>query len=183
MDAKFKEAIELIQYFVDRVEAGTIRSRITYGKYKDFLDSITYHKLTEQPRQEGEVKCKICNDEGWIIENEGRTSAPCPNCGCREKFSSPPSQTLDREKVKEILKSYFLKALGINIEAFWDHITDAICSLAVPTLSEEEIEKLWNRFSFEMVTVDDHGELTGTDVKLMTKPEFELAIKELTKKE
>ena len=36
----YKEAIELIQYFTNRVENGTIRSRITYGKYKDFLNRI-----------------------------------------------------------------------------------------------------------------------------------------------
>ncbi|HCT86241.1 MAG TPA: hypothetical protein DF296_13700 [Candidatus Margulisbacteria bacterium] len=36
----YKEAIELIQYFTNRVENGTIRSRTTYGKYKDFLNRI-----------------------------------------------------------------------------------------------------------------------------------------------
>jgi len=39
-DEIIEEATELIQYFVDRVEAGTIRSRTTYKKYKDFLDKI-----------------------------------------------------------------------------------------------------------------------------------------------
>lgn len=34
------EALDLLQYFVDRVEAGTIRSQTTYKKYKDFLDNI-----------------------------------------------------------------------------------------------------------------------------------------------
>ena len=35
-----KEAIELIEYFVNRVEEGTIRSKITYGKYKTFLEKL-----------------------------------------------------------------------------------------------------------------------------------------------
>lgn len=34
------EAVELIEYFVDRVEAGTIRSTKTYTKYKEFLSRI-----------------------------------------------------------------------------------------------------------------------------------------------
>ena len=36
--AEFDEAVKLLQYFVDRVEAGTIRSKTTYAKYKEFLD-------------------------------------------------------------------------------------------------------------------------------------------------
>ena len=35
-----KEALELLQYFVTRVEEGTIRSRVTYKKYKTFLDKV-----------------------------------------------------------------------------------------------------------------------------------------------
>ena len=35
---QLKEALELLQYFVTRVEAGTIRSQTTYNKYKTFLD-------------------------------------------------------------------------------------------------------------------------------------------------
>jgi len=37
---QYLEALDLLQYFVDRVEAGTIRSKTTYKKYKDFLDNI-----------------------------------------------------------------------------------------------------------------------------------------------
>ena len=44
-DEMLNEAIELIQYFVDRVEIGTIRSHTTYGKFKDFLKKIEYKKL------------------------------------------------------------------------------------------------------------------------------------------
>jgi len=33
-----EEALELLQYFVDRVEAGTIRSQTTYNKYKNYLN-------------------------------------------------------------------------------------------------------------------------------------------------
>ena len=36
----FSEAVELIEYFVNRVEEGTIRSSKTYTKYKDFLSKI-----------------------------------------------------------------------------------------------------------------------------------------------
>lgn len=36
----YSKAIELIKYFVDRVEAGTIRSKTTYAKYKEFLASL-----------------------------------------------------------------------------------------------------------------------------------------------
>ena len=32
------EAIQLIKYFLDRVEDGSIRSKTTYRKYKDFMD-------------------------------------------------------------------------------------------------------------------------------------------------
>jgi len=34
------EAVELIRYFVNRVEVGSIRSIETYKKYKDFLNKI-----------------------------------------------------------------------------------------------------------------------------------------------
>lgn len=37
---QYLEALDLLQYFVDRVDAGTIRSKTTYKKYKDFLDNI-----------------------------------------------------------------------------------------------------------------------------------------------
>ncbi len=43
-DKKFQEAKELIEYFVNRCEEGSIRSRTTYAKYKSFLDSL------EQPK-------------------------------------------------------------------------------------------------------------------------------------
>jgi hypothetical protein len=39
-EERLLEALELLQYFVDRVEAGTIRSKTTYKKYKDFLNNI-----------------------------------------------------------------------------------------------------------------------------------------------
>ena len=39
-EERLLEALDLLQYFVDRVEAGTIRSKTTYKKYKDFLDNI-----------------------------------------------------------------------------------------------------------------------------------------------
>ena len=35
-----EEAIGLLEYFVNRVENGTIRSRTTYAKYKNFLAKI-----------------------------------------------------------------------------------------------------------------------------------------------
>ena len=35
------EAIELLKYFTDRVEIGSIRSKTTYKKYKDFLDKAS----------------------------------------------------------------------------------------------------------------------------------------------
>ena len=34
------ETIKLIRYFVDRVEAGTIRSKTIYNMYKKFLENI-----------------------------------------------------------------------------------------------------------------------------------------------
>ena len=37
---QLKESVELIQYFVNRVEEGSIRSKKTYAKYKAFLDKI-----------------------------------------------------------------------------------------------------------------------------------------------
>lgn len=39
-DELLNEAIELLQYFVTRVEEGSIRSKTTYGKYKIFLEKI-----------------------------------------------------------------------------------------------------------------------------------------------
>jgi hypothetical protein len=38
------EAVELINYFVKRCEEGSIRSRTTYGKYRDFLSTISKEK-------------------------------------------------------------------------------------------------------------------------------------------
>jgi len=40
----YDEALELLEYFVQRVEAGTIRSRTTYKKYKDFLTKVEKQK-------------------------------------------------------------------------------------------------------------------------------------------
>lgn len=37
---KLEEALELLKYFTDRVEAGTIRSVTTYGKYKEFINRV-----------------------------------------------------------------------------------------------------------------------------------------------
>lgn len=39
-------AIELIQYFVDRVDKGEIRSKTTYAKYKDFLQKVNPPSLS-----------------------------------------------------------------------------------------------------------------------------------------
>ena len=46
----FEEALQLIQYFTDRVEEGTIRSKTTYKKYKDFL-ALVEDQLAEFPRE------------------------------------------------------------------------------------------------------------------------------------
>ena len=40
LKVELDEAVELIQYFVIRVEEGSIRSKKTYDKYKTFLDKI-----------------------------------------------------------------------------------------------------------------------------------------------
>lgn len=46
------EAVELIKYFVNRVEAGTIRSVRTYDKFKNFLKKVDkYEKETDGPGQ------------------------------------------------------------------------------------------------------------------------------------
>ena len=39
-ERKLKRAVELIKYFVQRVEEGSIRSRTTYNMYKSFLIDI-----------------------------------------------------------------------------------------------------------------------------------------------
>lgn len=38
LKTELDEAVKLIQYFVNRVEEGSIRSKKTYAKYKEFLD-------------------------------------------------------------------------------------------------------------------------------------------------
>jgi hypothetical protein len=51
--------------------------------------------------------------------------------------------TLNRDKVKEI----FTKWWGENddlVERFMDDVYPALCSLSLPTLSEEEIDELWD---------------------------------------
>ena len=37
---QLNEAIDLIEYFVKRVEEGSIRSKTTYTMYKDFLTKL-----------------------------------------------------------------------------------------------------------------------------------------------
>ncbi len=37
ISGKLLEAIELLQYFTNKVEEGNIRSKKTYNKYKEFL--------------------------------------------------------------------------------------------------------------------------------------------------
>ena len=37
-DCEIKELREALRYFTDRVEAGTIRSKVTYAKYIKILD-------------------------------------------------------------------------------------------------------------------------------------------------
>ena len=39
------EAVNLIQYFVNRVEEGSIRSKVTYEKYKQFLRNYENYLL------------------------------------------------------------------------------------------------------------------------------------------
>ena len=38
---RLAEAVELLEYFTDRVEEGSIRSRTTYEKYKSFLAALS----------------------------------------------------------------------------------------------------------------------------------------------
>lgn len=45
-ESLFPEAVELIRYFVNRVEDGSIRSNTTYKKYKDFLDKLESDKIS-----------------------------------------------------------------------------------------------------------------------------------------
>jgi hypothetical protein len=114
--------------------------------------------------------------------------------------------TLNRDKVMEILIRFDVKpsyaqtaVYNQSIGGFRQKITDAICSLSLPTdadqftkgyeqglehgkneslptLSEGEIDKLWERFSFVHESTDE-----DFTVRLMTKPQFELFVKELTK--
>ena len=37
---QLNEAIDLIEYFVKRVEEGSIKSKTTYTKYKNFLNKL-----------------------------------------------------------------------------------------------------------------------------------------------
>ena|SRR3990167_622868 len=39
-----QEAIDLIEYFVKRVDEGSIRSKTTYAKYKEFLSKINHER-------------------------------------------------------------------------------------------------------------------------------------------
>ena len=41
LEKKYAEAVELLEYFTDRVEEGSIRSRATYEKYKSFLAALS----------------------------------------------------------------------------------------------------------------------------------------------
>ena len=55
-EERLLEALDLLQYFVDRVEAGTIRSKTTYKKYKDFLDNIN-EEILERPEDDEGCSC------------------------------------------------------------------------------------------------------------------------------
>jgi hypothetical protein len=74
--------------------------------------------------------------------------------------------TINRDKVMEILTSKVMSSL--------DEIADALCSLSLPTLSEEEIEKAFYSFASPMLK---HGEIKI----FMGESSFKSAIKELTK--
>lgn len=94
-----------------------------------------------------------------------------------------------KDKIIEILKS--MKHVNFDdpvypedVEKYLKKCANEIDSIyqaksKEKAMSKEEIDKLWKRFSFESETVDDDGEFTGHEIRLMTKPEFELAIKEL----
>ena len=47
----FIEAIELIRYFVKRVEEGSIRSKTTYVKYKQFLEKVDKYGTNESSQK------------------------------------------------------------------------------------------------------------------------------------
>jgi hypothetical protein len=72
-----------------------------------------------------ETNLSRTNKENWVRDEIKAELEACAQ-----------QNTLNRGKVKEILKNYFMKALDIKHEAFWDHIAKAICSLAVPDAEE-----------------------------------------------
>ncbi len=71
-DKKFSEAIELIKYLVDRVEEGTIRSKVTYSKYKNFLQSLqqTEWKVEIITFKTGDIKIHNGNKNIQYEHNE-----------------------------------------------------------------------------------------------------------------
>ena len=56
----------------------------------------------------------------------------------------------------------------------WNEVAELVNEVIQPAVSEGEITKLWERFSFVHESSDE-----DFTVRLMTKPEFELAIQSL----
>ena len=85
-----------------------------------------------------------------------------------KRLSEYASQnTLDRDKVREIVKEIDnLAYMGTTVDI--DIYTDAICSLAIPSVSEEEIRQMWYFHAY-----------VGKDGEYMTEENFNTTIKEL----
>ena len=77
--------------------------------------------------------------------------------------------TLDRDKVMEVLKQFGVSPLIGEDEIYQNQILDAICSLAVPQISDERIEEVWNKYSREY----------GDGYYVISAHSFKAAIKEL----
>jgi hypothetical protein len=116
-------AIELLQYFVDRVEAGTIRSKTTYRKYKSFLEA---YNSTQPPTAQGDIctaPMGACPCQSNPID-EG-----CRDCHFLQQCPPPP---VSEERIGELWDKY----CDTDIEApewmFKEHFKAAIKELTNP---------------------------------------------------
>jgi hypothetical protein len=103
-----------------------------------------------------------------------KNSDYCPNCEVRMTYP-----TLNRDKVMDDLHIFISQTIGATRgECDYPSIpelADALCSLSLPTLSEGEIDKAWEKHH-KMGWPHEYAE-NGC----MNKDDFKAAIKELTK--
>jgi hypothetical protein len=177
MEKNYPEAVK----FFDQI-GSDIDSDIT-SAVVDMLEDYLRHKLTEQPEVINNGRLNVSPQNlarrDRVLYETGRGDGVREGKRLAVKEHKLTEQTLDREKVMEILNAHddtlidqYEDVWGVIPSDSYGDVADAICSLSLHTLSEEELWDLFDKYCSR-----DNVNTAG----IMDWKQFRAAIKELTK--